>query len=345
LTVINVGVIGLGMMGLTHLDVYSKRSDVKVVAISDQNRARLEGKERATGNVEGQAKGGFDYSRVRKYPEGMDLITDDEVDLVDICLPTPKHVDFAVAVLAAGKHMMVEKPVARSSDQLDKLIKAAEHSQKLSMVGMCMRFWPGWTWLKEAIERKTYGSVRSANFRRLASLPPGPMYADGKQSGGAILDLHIHDVDFVQYCFGMSKAVTSAGYVGISGAIDHVITHYHYDNIPLVVAEGGWTMDAGFPFTMEFIVRFERATAVFSLAGSSPLMLYQEGKPAQAVPVEPGMGYEREIAYFLDCIQSNRKPQTVTIADAAKAIRIVEAEVKSAESGRTVQLKPDGSAM
>jgi predicted dehydrogenase len=317
---------------------------VKVIAISDQNRARLEGRERATGNVEGQAKGGFDYSAVRKYEQGMDLIADKEIDLVDICLPTPKHVDFAVAALNAGKHMMVEKPVARSSDQLDKLIKAAATSQKLSMVGMCMRFWPGWTWLKEAIDRKTYGNVKSANFRRLASLPPGPMYADGKQSGGAILDLHIHDVDFVQYCFGTPKAVTSAGYVGISGAIDHAITHYHYDNIPLVVAEGGWTMDAGFPFTMEFIVRFDRATAVFSLAGSNPLMLYQTGKPAQPIPVEPGMGYEREIAYFLDCIKTNRKPETVTIADAAKAIRTVEAEIRSVETGKTVKLRDDGSA-
>ena len=57
--------------------------------------------------------------------------------------------------------------------------------------------------LKKAIDQKTYGQVKSANFRRLASLPPGAFYADGKQSGGAILDLHIHDVDFVQYCFGM----------------------------------------------------------------------------------------------------------------------------------------------
>src|SRR5688572_11750166 len=100
----------------------------------------------------------------------MDLIIHEAVQLVDICLPTPKHVYFAVAALSAGKHMMVENPVARSSDQLDKLIKAAAASQKLSMVGMCMRFWPGWTWLKEAIDRKTYGPVKSANFRRLASL-------------------------------------------------------------------------------------------------------------------------------------------------------------------------------
>ena len=93
---IRVGVIGLGMMGQTHLDVYSRRSDVKVVAISDKDPDRLAGKSKAQGNVEGQAQGAFDLSQAKPYAEGMDLIKDKDVDLVDICLATPLHVEYAI---------------------------------------------------------------------------------------------------------------------------------------------------------------------------------------------------------------------------------------------------------
>src|SRR5215212_6161548 len=136
---INVGVIGLGMMGQTHLDVYAKRPDVRVVAISDRDPDRLSGKTRATGNVEGQAKGAFDLAQAKPYPEGMDLIKDKDVDLVDICLATPLHVEYAIAALKKGKHVLVEKPLARTYRDAMKLVKASQNAKGLAMCAMCMR--------------------------------------------------------------------------------------------------------------------------------------------------------------------------------------------------------------
>ncbi len=126
------------------------------------------------------------------------------------------------------------------------------------------------------------------------------------------LDLHIHDTDFVQFCFGMPKAVTSFGYSKITNQPDHVFTHYHYDDVPLVVAEGSWAMADGFSFNMQFTVNFEQATAVYDLQTPHPLMLYQKGHPPQAVPVENTMGYDLEIDYFLKCIQSGKRSIVVT---------------------------------
>ena len=179
---INVGVIGLGMMGQTHLDVYAKRPDVNVVAISDRNPDRLTGKTRATGNVEGQAQGTFDLSQARGYEEGMDLINDKTVDLVDICLATPLHVEYAIAALKKGKHVLVEKPLARTGKDAQKLANAAAKARGLSMCAMCMRFWPGWTWLKRAIDQRLYGNVLAAHFRRVASHPGGPFYSSGSSA-------------------------------------------------------------------------------------------------------------------------------------------------------------------
>jgi predicted dehydrogenase len=336
--VINVGIIGLGMMGSTHLDVYAKREDVQIYAVSDIIPARLSGEEVAAGNVEGQAQGGADLSRTKRYPEGKLLIADPQVQLVDICLPTPIHMEYAVAALEAGKHVMVEKPLARTHADAMTLADAAAQSTGMSMCGMCMRFWPGWDWLKKAIEENTYGKVLAAHFRRVASHPGGPFYLDGDACGGAVLDLHIHDTDFIQYCFGTPAAVFSRGYAKITGQIDHVVTQYIYDDGPAVSAEGGWAMADGFGFQMQYTVNFEHATAEFSFDGKNNLRLIESGKEPCMLEVGDGMGYEREIDYFLKCIQNNVAPGTVTPAQAAESVRIVEAEAESIASGQIVKL-------
>jgi predicted dehydrogenase len=335
---VRVGVIGLGMMGLTHLDVYGKRKDAKVVALSDADPDRLSGKIRAAGNIDGQAQGGFDFATVRKYPDGKALIADRDVDLVDICLPTPLHREFVLAALAAGKHVLVEKPLARTAAEAEEISAAARKAKGMCMCALCIRFWPGWSWLKDAIADGRYGKVLSASFRRVSAHPGGPYYSNGKASGGALLDLHIHDADFVQHCFGMPKAVWSRGYTKISGAVDHVLTTYVYDGVPLVAAEGGWAMAGGFPFTMQYAVNFERATAAYDLASPQPLKVWAGGKE-EAVGLEPGMGYEIEIDYFLDCIGKGKRPDRATPDSAAASIRIVEAEAESVRTGKPVEIR------
>ncbi len=335
---VNVGVIGLGMMGLTHLDAYARRGDVKVVAISDRDPNRLSGKVKAQGNVEGQAQGGFDFANVRKYDEGADLIKDDEVEVVDICLPTHLHVDYARAAMKLGKHVLIEKPLARTAEDAAKLAAAAKRSKGVAMCAMCMRFWPGWSWLKQAIDERTYGRVFAAQFRRVASHPGGAFYSNGDLSGGAILDLHIHDTDFIHFLFGVPKSVTSVGYSKITSAVDHISTHYHYDDVPMVVAEGGWAMADKFSFKMTYTVNFERATAVYDMS-ANPLTIYEYGKEPRVVELDPRMGYDIEIDYFLDCVKKGIKPRTVTLTDAANTIAIIEAEEKSVRTGKTVKVK------
>lgn len=338
---VNVGVIGLGMMGLTHLDAYKKRDDVKVVAIADKDPDRLSGKVRAVGNVEGQAQDGVGSMDVKRYTEGEDLIADPDVHMVDVCLPTHMHLMYAMKVLESGKHMMMEKPLARTADDAEKIVEAAENAQGLSFVGMCMRFWPGWTWLKDAIDNNTYGKTLSATFRRVASHPGGPFYSNGEKCGGALLDLHIHDVDFVQYCFGMPQAVQTVGYKKVTSEWDHVITRYEFDgdDAPVVMAEGCWCMSPGFPFSMAFTVNFENATAVFDMSKDKPLTVYRPDVDPETIDPGNAAGYDLEIAYFIECIKENRKPVTVTLRDAANTIRICEAEAQSAASGQSVLLK------
>lgn len=334
-----IGVIGLGMMGHTHLDAYGKLKNAQVVAVADMDEGRRTGKVVASGNVEGQAQGGFDFSSVKQYADAAELIADADVEMVDICLPTPLHVRFAIQALEAGKHVLVEKPLARNAEDAGRLAAAAEKATGLAMCAMCMRFWPGWDWLKKAVDEKTYGKVLAAHFRRVTSHPGGPFYLDGKQCGGALLDLHIHDTDFVQYAFGLPEAVFSRGYARHTDQPDHVVTQYLYgDAGPMVTAEGGWAMQDGFGFEMQYTVNFENATAVFDLAADDVLSVIGTDGKKTAVDLPDGMGYDHELAYFLDCIENNRAPQTVTIEHAARALRVYEAEAQSIATGQIVKV-------
>ena len=338
---IKVGVIGLGMMGLTHLDAYAKLGgDVEVIAIADLLPERLTGKVKAAGNIEGQAQGGIDFNAIKyKYPEGNDVIKNKHVDVVDICLQTPLHFEYAKMALKKGKHVISEKPMCRTYKDAKSLAAIAGKSKGNFMVAQCMRFWPGWTWAKQTIDSGVYGKLLGAKFRRVADHPGGDFYRSGERAGGAALDLHIHDTDFVNFLFGVPDAVSSVGYTKITGETDHIVTQYIYKNGPMVVAEGAWCMAKGFGFHMQYTLNFERATADFNLDNKDVFKVTEEGKAPAAVALEPGMGYDHEIAYFIDCVKTGKKPTVITAEQAADSVRIVEAEVKSVKTGKTVKVK------
>jgi predicted dehydrogenase len=331
-----IGIIGLGMMGRTHYEAYQEIG-ANVVAVSDQDPKRAAGDLSGTaGNV---LEGGVSHlptDKIRGTTNASELIAMKDVDIVDICVPTTQHVDLAIEALKAGKHVLCEKPLARTSADAEKIAAAARNARGIFMPAMCMRFWPQWSWLKQAVVEQRYGKVLAATFRRVASMPAG-WYKNGAMSGGAALDLHIHDTDFVQHLFGMPRAVSSRGYTKTSGEMDHLATQFLYDDIPLVTAEGSWCLADGYGFTMQYTVNFEQATADFDLSREQPLRLSIGGQ-TESIDAGPGFGYARELRYFIDCASKGEHPTTVTADDAVRSIRLVEAEVRSARTGELVRL-------
>jgi predicted dehydrogenase len=276
-----------------------------------------------------------DIAGVPVHRDVAQLLGDDAVELVSLCTPTETHVPLALAALAAGKHVVVEKPVALRARDVQRLTTAARKAQRLCMPAMCMRFWPGWTWLKDAVDSGTYGRVRSAVFRRLATPPAWSrgFYGDAEKCGGALFDLHVHDADFVRHLFGPPRALVS------TGTLDHVTTLYRYGprGPAHVVAEGGWDHSLGWPFFMGFTVVFERATAEFALGHEPVLMLYRDGT-AEGIALEPGTGYDGELRHALAVVAGRAKPRA-TIDEAVGLVRMLEAERKSLASGRAVRLE------
>ena len=151
---IGVGVVGLGFMGRTHLAAYAEADAQghanRLVAVCDPSPARRRGELDASGNLP-TGEVAFDPARVRAYEHPRELFADARVELVSLCTPTDTHVDLACEALAAGKHVLVEKPVALEPAAVARLRDAAAAARGLCMPAMCIRFWPAYRWLAERI--------------------------------------------------------------------------------------------------------------------------------------------------------------------------------------------------
>jgi predicted dehydrogenase len=339
---IHVGVIGLGFMGVTHIKAYRKIPGARVSAICDAFKLPADGVlSSVTGNVADPDPVRLDMTQVQATKEFREVLANPAIQVIDICLPTSQHVEMATAALAAGKHVVCEKPLARTSAQSREIVAAAKSAKGFFMPAMCMRFWPGWSWLKEAISDGRYGNVLAARFRRVSG-PPGwskGTYFKGAESGGALLDLHIHDTDFVQFLFGKPKRVFSRGLSRFSGAIDHVVTQYDVAGGAAVSAEGSWLMSEGFGFNMAYTVNFEKATADFDSGRTGEVLkIFEDGKGARVEAVGGDDGYVGELTHFLEGVAAGRAPTVVTAADGATAVEICEAEEKSVLTGAVVDL-------
>ncbi len=336
---IGVGVVGLGFMGRTHVEAYRAADAAgfanRLVAVCDTDEERRSGRAMQGGNVtrgSGAARL-FDPSEVRAYAELDALLADREVGLVSICTHTKTHVDFARRALAAGKHVLVEKPVALTAAEVEPLAPAAREARTLCMPAHCLRFWPGWDWLAERTRAGTFGAPRSVVIRRLGSKPDwSPIYADLEATGGALIDLHLHDADFLRHVFGDPRSVVAAG------SLHHVSALYGYDGGPAhAAAEGGWDHSGGFPFRMSFLAVFEEATAEFDSTREPKLVLHRGGR-AEPVPLETASGYDLEVRHLLAAIASGSADLRVTIDDALATARLLDAERESLNTGAAVRL-------
>jgi predicted dehydrogenase len=337
---VNVAVVGLGFMGVTHLRAYLENPQARIVAVCDARRLPENGVLRG---VAGNIKKSDDIHLgpdVKAYRRLDELLADPAVQLVDLCTPTPLHPEQVMAALQAGRHVLCEKPLARTSAAARAILGVAEKAPGLLMPAMCMRFWPGWAWLKRVVAEQAYGRVLAASFRRVSELPAwsrGGTYAAGTDAGGALFDLHIHDADFVNYLFGRPASVFASGVLGADGAVNHVVAQYHYPDGPVVSAEGGWLLTQG--FNMGYTLLCERATVEFDLArGADALRVTKPGQPPRTLNCDTPDGYSEEVRYIVDCVAHRRPPQVVTARDAVTALEICEAEEQSIRTGTIVEL-------
>lgn len=338
---IRVGILGIGFMGSMHFNTYKSVKSAHVTAICDIDPKKRSGDWSAiNGNIRG-AGGKVDLSGIKIFAQAEAMFADPNLDVIDITLPTYLHAEYARKALRAGKHVICEKPLARSSAEGARVAAEAKKQKRLLFTAHCIRFWPAYAKAAELIQSGKYGQARSAIFRRLS---PTPVWSwqnwlqDPKKSGLAALDLHVHDADYILATFGAPQKVSATANGFSAGRADHITATYAYKNGLRVVAEGAWDLPGGYPFQMSFTVVLEKAT--LELVENGKLLLYPLKGAAKTVKIPAGDGYLHELRHFIKCIQEKRASDLVTPASAVSSIRLIEAEMKSAAGLRVLPFRP-----
>ncbi len=336
---IRIGIVGVGGMGTFHFRNYSRIAGAEVVALCDIDPKKISGDFSGININIGDASADVDITKLKMYSDADLLFQDPDVDVIDITLPTFLHADFAIRAMKAGKDVICEKPMALTPEEGEKMVACAKQTGKKLFIAQCIRFWPQYAVAREIVQSKKYGEVTSGYFVRRSGLPKWSWenwLLTPERSGGCVLDMHIHDSDFVLYCFGMPNAVTSFGTKGDNVLNDDVLSTFHYDNGALIVAEGGWSYKDGFPFVMIFTINMEKATLRFEESGK--LMLYVDNEEPLQVEHDNEDGYFKELTHFIDCINAGKLSDVCPPSSACQTLKLVYGEIESMKTGKTVKL-------
>ncbi|HBT51002.1 MAG TPA: gfo/Idh/MocA family oxidoreductase [Petrotoga sp.] len=340
---LKVGLIGIGFMGRGHLENYirleSEGFPLKLVAICDIDSNKFENKF-IPGNINvGEKK--FDFSRYKLYTDIDEMLEKEKFDYIDIALPTYLHSEVTIKALNMGINVLCEKPMALDLDQSQAMIEAAIKNNKKLMIGHCLRFWPEYEYAKEKIEAKEFGNILEAYFFRGGNTPKWSYQGwllQKEKSGGVLLDQHVHDIDTINWFFGIPEAVStlSVSLIPTSG-YDAVSTHYIYQDKKIITAEDDWLLNGKFPFEMRFRLNFEQGNIVYEKG--ELLVTPNEGKPY--VPnIQKENAYYREIKYFANAVINDNDIEICPPTSSIEAIKIALAEMQSADNkGEKINLK------
>ena len=348
---LRAGLIGIGVMGSGHLDNYlrlkKENAGVNLTAVCDIDESKFKNNQKLQGNLDGVGGGGnidFSSASINCYTSADEMLEKEELDLVTIALPTYLHCEYTVKCLDKGIHVLCEKPMALNPGECRKMIEAAGRNNKKLMIGHCLRFWGQYEEVKKIVDSGEYGKPIAGYFFRGGSTPLWSYQnwlLKRECGGGALLDQHIHDVDMVNYLFGMPKAVSSIGSILYPGSgYDAVTTQYFYDRPVAVNTQNDWALAYG-GFSMVFRVNFERGSVLmddkrgFIMAGRGETLKSPNEKPFTP-EYDKENAYYKELKYFADCIINNKPVSINPPEDSLNTIRIVTAEIKSADNNGAV---------
>ena len=282
---INVGIAGLGFMGMIHYLAYQKLRGAKVAALCEKDPVRLSGDWRSIQGNFGPRGEIMDLSGLARYAELDELIADPTLDLIDVCLPPAFHAETAIAALKAGKHVFCEKPIALKPSDANRMVQAAQEAGRLLMIGHVLPFFPEYRFAYDAIKSGKYGRMLGGYFKRIISDPLWlPDFYNPRTTGGPMLDLHIHDAHYIRLTCGMPRMVQTVGRMR-GEVVERFSTQFLFDDPELVVTATSGVIDQqSRPFTHAYEIYLEQATLLFDFAAiggqpvSTPLTVLVDNK-------------------------------------------------------------------
>lgn len=336
---LSVALIGCGGMGNTHnlaLKALEREMNLRMIAIADCREEFLE-------------KGAGIWPGVHKYNTGMELLQKEAPDIVHICLPSYLHAEHAVAAMRKGCHVFVEKPVCLSKEEAEQLLKVQKETGVKVMVGQVVRSFAEYRYLKEAYEKRTFGKLKSIMMQRLSGKVSWGFenwFLEEDKSGSVVLDLHIHDLDFLRYMLGEPDSfdVKATTYPG--GMINQVITVYQFGDV-FATAEGIWDVSPAIAFEASFRACFEEATVIYNGRKDPPLRVCRRNGEVFVPDLERDMrlqgvssginitdlgSYYTEIRYFLEHLRAGKEIRRAPLEEGIKSVKLGLRELEAARA-------------
>lgn len=335
---IKVALLGFGGIAQSHKHGYdilkNEGFPVKLVAICDIDKSRFYSEQKI--NLGDVSKGSLDG--IGLYTDVDEMLANEKIDTVDICLPTYLHKEYTIKLLRAGKNVQCEKPMSLSYADCEEMLATAKECGKKLMIGQCLHFHESYDYLRACVQDGRFGKLRNISLERLSALPAwgyDGWYRDIKRSGGAPFDLHIHDIDIINYILGKPNAISSVA-VDAEMPRQYVNTRLFYDDVT-VFATASFNESASADFKMAFRARFDDASLVFE-GGSVKVFPNDKNFPSyEAEGTRNGerkdyMAEEiRTMAYYVadpDFINTVNTPE-----GAASSIFLIEKIIESASRG------------
>jgi UDP-N-acetylglucosamine 3-dehydrogenase len=312
---LGVAVIGTGFWGKNHARVYKELDSTELVSICDVNAER--------------AKSVAAQFGVKAYTSSTRMLKNENIEAVSICTWSTSLAKEALKALRAGKHVLVEKPMATNTKQAQKLLATAEENKLHFTVGLLMRFIPGVQHIREAVESKKIGELVCGTAKRVSQWP------ERIGDVGVVKDTAIHDIDVMRYIFNEDPIAVYAktGSMRHRKFEDYAQIMLTYEGGKSAFIESNWLT----PYK----------TRALTVTGSEAIMrldyitqeLWIEAAKENRQPKYPWQEpLKLELQHFADCVMNKQKP-IVTGEDGFKALRIAEAALLSSEKNKAIKLR------
>jgi predicted dehydrogenase len=319
-------IVGFGFMGVTHARSILNHPSAQLVAIVDLDPEKaLENLGQEAGNLDTGALKMEDVLEIHTYTSFEKCIAEEKPDACILAVHTDLHYPMALKALEAGIHVLVEKPLVLDPAEGKMLIELASEKDLLLMVGHVVRFMPPYLKLKQWIESGEFGKLNWLSMNRFTGLPAWGQWVEKQQdfgiTGGALFDLVIHDIDFVQWVLGMPDAIEATVLPGKLSSNDYVNAFWKYNSGTEVKIEGGNRFHHQFPFEAGFTASFERASIRYS-SSQEHITISSDTENLQVPAGDPMEGYAEELGYFMECLDEKIKPEKCLPESALESIHI-----------------------
>ncbi len=350
---LKVGIIGTGSISHEHLDAYHKLNNVEVYAICDMQKARAE-------------QVAANYQAEYVFEDYNEMLQLEELDAVSICTWNYTHAAITIAALEAGKHVLVEKPLAITVEEAEEIQEVANRSGKVVQVGVVRRFDPNAEMVKEFVDGGMFGEfyyAKASFLRRVGN--PGGWFADKEKSGGGpLIDIGVHVIDLCWYLMGKPKPVSISANkydkLGNRSNIDYVTFYKAADYDPnknnvedlanaMIRFANGASLFVDVSYSLhaskdEMGIKLYGTKGGLEIQPELKFMTEQHNTMLNIYPqtdspkLDVKKAFAKEIEHFVTCCFTGETPIS-SLEDGVQMMRILQGIYDSAEKNREIILQ------